>query len=188
MKTYKVNEIFYSLQGEGARAGVAAVFVRLSGCNLACPFCDTDFKAFQEMTAREIAERVRYYPARYLVLTGGEPTLQVDTELTDVLHAEGFTIAMETNGTRRPTEGIDWLTVSPKTATAIDRANEVKVLFDGKTEPNDHGIAAQHYFLQPLDTGNKRHNAVLTAQCIEYIKDHPRWRLSLQIHKLTGIR
>lgn len=208
-KTYKVNDIFYSLQGEGHNAGRAAVFVRFSGCNLSCSFCDTDFTDFKEMTAMEILEAIRGMASplpeeegleerskgtglgatALVVLTGGEPTLQVDEELINLIHEAGFpTVAMESNGTKEPPVNLDWLTVSPKCKPKVTTCSELKVLFDGKTAINDYGVKAKYYYLQPLDTGNEEQNRMITAKCVEYIKRHPRWRLSLQIHKLIGFK
>ncbi len=226
---YKVNEIFYSLQGEGRNTGRAAVFVRFSGCNLRCRFCDTDFADYQLMTAEEIVWQARsLLPDRMLVtddaqaadarepvakkadgisdadrpiivLTGGEPTLQVDEALIDAFHAAGFPfVAMESNGTRRPPRNLDWLTVSPKapqwmatpanTMVVCRQCDELKVVFDGQTAVDDLGIQAHYYYLQPCDVGDARRNAEIMSDCIDYIKRHPRWRLSLQTHKLLGIR
>lgn len=123
------------------------------------------------------------------VLTGGEPSLQVDAALIDLIHAAGFPfVAMESNGTKEPPAGLDWLTVSPKTKPIVTRCNELKVIFNGKPTANDYGIKASHYYLQPEDTGDAKRNADITAACIEYIKRHPKWRLSLQIHKLINIK
>ena len=110
----RVNDIFYSLQGEGRNTGRAAVFVRFSGCNLRCSFCDTDFSSFREMTSDEIIKEISQYPARFVVLTGGEPTLQVTAAFVNQLHEAGFEVAIETNGTLPIPENIDWVTVSPK--------------------------------------------------------------------------
>lgn len=190
----RVNEIFYSLQGEGFYTGRAAVFVRFSGCNLRCPFCDTSFEDYREMDNQEILHAIRQYPARFVVLTGGEPTLQVDEEFTACLHREGYEIAMETNGTRAVPQGIDWLTVSPKTpfctgaALAVDSCNELKCLFDGDTPVSTYGISADHYFLQPCDVGDVQRNRTIMQKCVDYICRHPRWRLSLQTHKIVGFK
>lgn len=193
-KTYRVNDIFYSLQGEGHNTGRAAVFVRFSGCNLHCPFCDTDFSRFETLTAPEIIRRMQAFTPQgedspIVVLTGGEPTLQVDSDLLDAIHAAGFPfIAMESNGTKEPPDGLDWLTVSPKENVSVRQCSELKVLFNGTNEPDDLGIQATYYYLQPLDTGNEAENRQMVDGCIEYIKAHPRWRLSLQTHKLIGIK
>lgn len=193
--TKRINEIFYSLQGEGRNTGRAAAFVRLSGCNLSCPFCDTDFSSYTEMTDLQIADAIAAYPTRFVVITGGEPTLQLDAALITLLHSRGYEIAVETNGTRPAPEDIDWLTVSPKQAftgrfghVAVRRCNELKCVFDGTTPVEDYGIEADYYYLQPCDTANPERNQRILAACIDYIKSHPRWRLSLQTHKLVGIR
>lgn len=192
---YRVNEIFYSLQGEGRWAGRAAVFIRFSGCNLSCPFCDTDFSHSEPMTIEEIIGKITpWKECGFVVLTGGEPTLQVDEVLTAALHSSGFYIAIETNGTHPVARGVDWITVSPKQAfvrgadVAIDKADEVKLVFDGENEPDDLGIAASYYYLQPCDTGDARRNQTIRQQCVEYIKSHPHWQLSLQQHKILDIR
>lgn len=194
---YRVNEIFYSLQGEGHNTGRAAVFVRFSGCNLKCPFCDTDFSEYKEMSAEEIASLSLTLSKGdgmpMVVLTGGEPTLQADKELIDRLHQAGFPfVAMESNGTMKPPEGLDWLTVSPKGKVAVDRCDELKVLFDGDRPLSlplgDDWGGADYYYLQPMDTGDAESNKEITAACVEYIKRHPKWRLSLQTHKLIGIK
>lgn len=197
-KTYRVNEIFYSLQGEGRYTGRAAVFVRFSGCNLHCPFCDTDFKAYQKMTAADIiAEVSRWKDCGFVVLTGGEPSLQVDSALVSALHEAGFYIAIETNGTGTLPADIDWVTLSPKNcfvdhapSLAIKKADEVKVVFDGIHDPTTYSkLCSTHYLnLQPCDTGNEARNREVTSKCVEYIKRHPQWRLSLQTHKLIHIQ
>ena len=140
MRNFRVNDIFYSLQGEGRNTGRAAVFVRFSGCNLRCSFCDTDFSAFREMTADEIIREISEYPARFVVLTGGEPTLQVTDVFVDQLHQAGFEVAIETNGILPVPGNIDWVTVSPKKSPFptspmgeeyIGRQpDEIKVIFD----------------------------------------------------------
>ena len=192
-QTYRVNDIFYSLQGEGHNTGRAAIFVRFSGCNLRCPFCDTDFSHYETMTAQEIIQRMLSLVPNsedkpIVVLTGGEPTLQVDSALLDAIHTVFPFIAMESNGTKEPPAELDWLTVSPKEKATVRRCNELKVLYDEANEPDDRGIQADYYYLQPLDTGNEAENGRILEGCIAYIKAHPRWRLSLQTHKLIGIK
>lgn len=193
-KTYRVNDIFYSLQGEGHNTGRAAVFVRFSGCNLKCTFCDTDFSKFENLTAEEITRRMTSLVPEsatrpLVVLTGGEPTLQVDHALIDAIHDAGFSIvAMESNGTNEPPANLDWLTVSPKEHVRVGHCNELKVLFNGKDEPDKHGVSADFYYLQPLDCGEEEENASILKSCVEYITKHPQWRLSLQTHKLIGIK
>lgn len=181
--SYHVNEIFYSLQGEGFYTGTPCVFLRFSGCNRACPFCDTDFAAYTTMSADEILEAVCRYPSRRVVCTGGEPLLQLDDCLIDRLHNAGFIIAVETNGSLPVPSGVDWVTCSPKPQhLAIDRIDELKILFDGSDPENIREILppAKHLFLQPVSCSN-------TAEVVEYILLHPHWRLSLQTHKLIDI-
>ncbi len=197
MRTYRINEIFYSIQGEGEYTGRAAVFIRFSGCNLKCPFCDTDFKDFVEGTAEQIVERVKEVggDCRFVVLTGGEPTLQADIHLCDMLHEAGYYIAMETNGTKPVMLPVDWVTVSPKQpfvgtvgTPSIRKANEVKVVFDGVNTPSTFGIEAEHYYLQPCDTGDKAKNDAILQTCLRYILKQPKWKLSLQTQKIINVR
>ncbi|MBO7540482.1 MAG: radical SAM protein [Bacteroidales bacterium] len=191
----KVNEIFHSLQGEGYNTGKAAVFVRLAGCNLQCSFCDTDHAAYKEMSEEQIADTVAQYPVTLVVITGGEPALQLTSSLIDRLHAKRKTVAVETNGTLPLPDNVDWITVSPKQdfvgeegKCVITRANEVKVIFDGEHPVSDCGITAEHYFVQPCDTGNTRKNRKISNLCVKFVKQNPKWRLSLQTHKLLGIK
>ncbi|MBE6304324.1 MAG: radical SAM protein [Bacteroidales bacterium] len=180
----KVNEIFYSLQGEGRYTGCAAVFVRLSGCNRKCVFCDTDFSAFTEMTEEEIANTVSRYPAKIIVITGGEPALQLTASLVDALHQAGKEVHVETNGSLPLPENVDWVTCSPKEAPyKIKQIDELKVVYTGIDPEVIAGQLppAKSYALQPLSCSN-------TEACVEYIKAHPKWRLSLQTHKLINIQ
>ena len=186
---YKVNEIFYSLQGEGFHTGRAAIFVRMSGCNLHCAFCDTDYSAFTLQTADQIAERVFAYstdPKTLIVLTGGEPSLQADAVLIDALHRHGQTIAIETNGTHPLPEGIDWVTISPKAGATVvlTQVNEVKVVLTAETLPDLpqwlKRYPKAHHYLQPCSQQN-------TDETVAYILSHPAWRLSLQTHKYIHI-
>ncbi len=197
MKTYRVNEIFYSLQGEGRWTGRAAVFVRMSGCNLACPFCDTDFSHYTEMTADDIIEQCQKVGGncRFIVLTGGEPTLQADKNLIAAWHQTDYYVAMETNGTHPIPEGIDWVTCSPKSAfvkseahLAITQANELKLVFDDEHPVEDYGLKTEYKYLQPCDTGNASRNRLIMNHCIKFIQEHPEWQLSLQTHKIIGIQ
>lgn len=196
-KTYRVNEIFYSLQGEGFWAGRAAVFVRFSGCNLRCPFCDTNFADYQELTAKQITDRIQSLTTdcKFIVLTGGEPTLQIDRQLIQALHAHGYYLSIETNGTQPVPEGIDWVTCSPKqaflgekAAVCLTHADEVKVVFDGMHPLSTYGIITHNLFLQPCDTGDAVRNHEILRSAIAYVETHPQWRLSLQQHKLIGIK
>lgn len=193
----RVNEIFHSLQGEGFNSGTAAVFLRLSGCNLDCPFCDTDHADGSLMTEEEAAEATTRWATPLVVITGGEPALQLNKALVDALHRRGKRIAVETNGTLPLPDDIDWITLSPKdlfvgetARPVLTAANELKVLFDGlHLPPNYSHIAISHgRFLQPCDTGNSALNQSITDATVEYIKTHPQWRLSLQIHKILNIR
>lgn len=198
MKQYQLNEMFYSLQGEGHHTGRAAIFIRFSGCNLACSFCDTDHRHKRSLNAAEVVnEALQLVPAEarqlhhfpMVVLTGGEPTLQADNELVDQLHQAGFDfVAMESNGTCVPPSHLDWFTVSPKEKVTVTQCDELKCLFDGVQDPEQWNITARYRSLQPLDTGQAEENARLNALCADYVKCHPQWRLSLQTHKWLGIR
>lgn len=198
----KVNEIFYSLQGEGRWTGTPSVFVRFSGCNLNCSFCDTDHREWQELGASQIVDRVRdavsslslftqLTHGMHVVLTGGEPSLQVTQELIDLLHNEGWYVQIETNGTGQLPAGIDWVTCSPKEGSALqlDSADELKVVYDGKMDVAQYeGFRAQVFSLQPMDTGDAEANRLVIEQTVLYCKEHPQWHLSLQTHKMIGIR
>ncbi len=185
----RVNDIFYSLQGEGRNTGRAAIFIRFAGCNLKCPFCDTDFAQYEEMSDEDILNRIKSYPSHFVVLTGGEPSLQVDRQLVDLLHKHGYELAMETNGTHPIVDGIDWITCSPKGNTKIKRCNELKCIFEETTlEPDDHGIIAEYKYLQPCDVQDAERNAQIVKRCFDYILQHPEWRMSLQTHKLVGFK
>ena len=194
----RVNEIFYSLQGEGFHSGTPAAFVRLSGCNLRCHFCDTSHVAGNEMTVEQIAETVnRVAPqAPLLVLTGGEPSLWIDDEFIATLKSlTGKTIAIETNGTRPLPRGLDWVTLSPKDAFAggdlepcvLTHCDELKVVYLGQDLARYDHITATHHFLQPCfctDDEERHRQMQLTARAI---LAHPTWRLSLQTHRLVGL-
>lgn len=191
-----INEIFYSLQGEGFYTGRAAVFVRFSGCNMHCCFCDTMHESGIEMTEEEILEAVMAYSAKMVVVTGGEPAMQLTASLVEKLHSKDRYVAVETNGTIALPDNVDWITLSPKdawngksAAPVLTRVDEVKLLFDGEHEPEPYlGIKADYYFLQPMDTGDQVRNKYITSAAVDYIKGHPNWRLSLQIHKLLDIK
>jgi 7-carboxy-7-deazaguanine synthase (Cx14CxxC type) len=209
--SYSVKEIFYTLQGEGLRAGRPAVFCRFAGCNLwsgreqdraeaVCRFCDTDFVGTDGTSggkyrdAGELARTVAsFWPAcegrRYVVLTGGEPLLQVDAALLEALHAEDFEIAVETNGTMSAPAGIDWVCVSPKAGApwVQTRGHELKLVFpQPNLMPDSIGeLDFEHYLLQPMDGALRDAH---TRAAIAYCQAHPRWRLSLQTHKILEIR
>lgn len=180
---YRVNEIFYSLQGEGRYTGTPAVFLRFAGCNRKCSFCDTDHHTFTEMSGEEIADAVAAFPARHLVITGGEPLMQLDSDLLRLLKGRGFYIQIETNGTLPVPPEVDWVTCSPKDAPwGIDRIDEFKVVYQG----DDVEQLAAHFnvplrYLQPCSGKN-------IPETIQYILQHPAWRLSLQTHKLLDIQ
>jgi 7-carboxy-7-deazaguanine synthase (Cx14CxxC type) len=209
--TYSVKEIFYTLQGEGANTGRAAVFCRFAGCNLwtgreqdrhqaTCQFCDTDFVGTDGpgggrfASAGELAAAIAaaWPPAesgrRFVVCTGGEPLLQLDPALVQALHGEGFEIAVETNGTLPPPDGIDWLCVSPKAGAdlVVTSGDEIKLVFpqDGAEPERFEQLGFRHYFLQPMDGPDREAN---TSAALRYCLAHPCWRLSLQTHKLLGI-
>jgi 7-carboxy-7-deazaguanine synthase len=209
--SYAVKEIFLTLQGEGAHAGRAAVFCRFAGCNLwsgreqdrnsaICRFCDTDFVGTDGTLggryggAGELADAIAAQWAddtahRYTVLTGGEPLLQLDAALIAALHARGFAIAIETNGTIEPPDGLDWICVSPKAGTelVVRRGHELKLVYpQAGIAPEDFAsLAFQRFSLQPMDGP---HIADNTARAVDYCLRHPQWRLSLQTHKTLGIR
>lgn len=178
----KINEVFYSLQGEGYHVGTAAVFVRFSGCNLKCPFCDTRHEEGEWMTDEAILNAVNRFPARMVILTGGEPGLWIDDGLVTALHDVGKYICIETNGTRKLPAGIDWVTCSPKENTALEltKIDEVKVVYTAQDVSVYEQLPATRFYLQPCSCTN-------TAEVVEYIKEHPLWHLSLQTHKLIDI-
>jgi 7-carboxy-7-deazaguanine synthase (Cx14CxxC type) len=210
--TYAVKEIFYTLQGEGAQSGRAAVFCRFAGCNLwsgreedrataVCRFCDTDFvgtdgtgggKFASAQALADAIEQAWEAPGkagRYVVLTGGEPLLQVDEALTQALHARGFTIAVETNGTLAAPPGLDWICVSPKdqAEVVLTHGSELKLVYPqpGVDPAKFAGLDFQHFFLQPMDGPDRAQN---TEAAIAYCQQHPQWRLGIQSHKMIGIR
>lgn len=209
--TYSVKEIFYTLQGEGTHAGRPAVFCRFSGCNLwngresdradaVCRFCDTDFVgtdgerggkfADSEQLAAEIDSLwpARYGKSRFVVFTGGEPLLQLDDALIQSMHARGFEIAIETNGTLPVPAGVDWICVSPKMggSLVVEKGSELKVVIpqEGQDLAAYERLDFEHFYLQPMDGPDKARN---TALAIETCKQNPRWKLSIQTHKLLQI-
>ena len=207
---YKIKEIYFTLQGEGAHTGRAAVFCRFSGCNLwsgreedrskaICQFCDTDFWGMDgenggRYLAKALAKKVKSLwsdeqsGTPYVVCTGGEPLLQLDSELVRAFHESGFEVAVETNGTIAIPEGVDWVCVSPKANAdlVVTNGDELKLVFPQKdAEPTlyEH-LDFDNFYLQPMDGAFAKEH---TNQTIEYCKKHPKWRLSLQTHKLIGI-
>lgn len=191
-----VNEIFYSLQGEGFYSGTPSVFIRFSGCNLQCPFCDTQHQQGRTMSEDEVVEEVGKYKGRHVVITGGEPSLQLTASLVDKLHAIGKYVAIETNGTHELPDNVDWITLSPKDSfvkqssaqVKLTHCNELKMVFTGTPLADHSHIKAQHYFLQPCDTGDEQKNKEILEKAIDYCLSHPQWSLSLQMHKIVGVR
>ena len=179
----KINEIFYSLQGEGYHTGTPAVFIRFSGCNLKCDFCDTRHEEGEMMTDEDIVNEIGKYPAVMVILTGGEPSLWIDDAFIDLLHRAGKYVCIETNGTKPLPAAIDWVTCSPKQGVnlALNRMDEVKVVYEGKNIDVYEQLPAEHFFLQPCSCNN-------TAATVDCVMRHPKWRLSLQTHKLIDIR
>lgn len=210
--TYTVKEIFYTLQGEGAQAGSAAVFCRFSGCNLwsgrerdrataVCTFCDTDFVGIgpdggKFATADALADAVdACWPRavandrKLVVCTGGEPLLQLDHAAVDALHARGFRVAVESNGTQQPPHGLDWICVSPKAGAPVvlTRGDELKLVYPQANAAPERfeSLDFTHFFLQPMDGPSLAEN---TRAAADYCLAHPRWRLSVQTHKVAGVR
>jgi len=211
VRAYAVHEIFLTLQGEGAQAGHAAVFCRFSGCNLwsgreadrataVCRFCDTSFVGmggdgggrFESADALADAVEAHWQGGagdRLVVLTGGEPLLQVDAALTAALHARGFRVAVETNGTQEPPPGLDWICVSPKAGAdlVLRQGDELKLVYpqEGAEPARFERLKFRHFLLQPMDGPDLAAN---TQAAIAYCLAHPRWRLSVQTHKMLGLR
>lgn len=197
----KINEIFYSLQGEGHHTGYPSVFIRFSGCNLQCPFCDTHHNDGVAMTDTDIVHAVSLYKADWVVLTGGEPSLWIDEEFIRLLHqATGKKIAIETNGTRKLPKGIDWVTVSPKSGIAemignpevvVDRADEIKVVDVGQELDKYFDLPCKGektlMYLQPCFVADPRMRESNTLRTVRRVLQDPRWTLSLQIHRYLGI-
>jgi 7-carboxy-7-deazaguanine synthase (Cx14CxxC type) len=208
--TYAVKEIFLTLQGEGAQAGRRAVFLRFAGCNLwsgreedraaaICQFCDTDFvgttgeNGAKYADAEALANKVlalwgKVEGTPYVVITGGEPMLQLDTGLIDALHARGFEIGVESNGTLPATPGIDWLCISPKAGSTVvqTQGNELKLVWPqaGSDWASMENWAFDHFLIQPMDSSARAENL---QAAIQFVMEHPKWRLSLQNHKALGL-
>ena len=206
---YKVKEIYRSLQGEGFHTGRPAIFLRFTGCNLwtgreqdrlnaICQFCDTDFVGMDDPNGGKYdAEALALIVAKlwngnsgepFVVCTGGEPLLQLDEMLISSLHKKGFAVAVETNGTIEAPENIDWICMSPKANTDIVQrnGNEIKIVFpqEGIDPKAFEGLVFQHYYLQPMDSEMQEEN---TRACVDYCLSNPKWKLSLQTHKLIGL-
>lgn len=203
----KINEIFYSLQGEGYHTGRAGVFVRFSKCNLRCPFCDTSFDDYTEMTEEEVVQKVIEADtgkSRFVILTGGEPTMQLTNSFLELLHDKGYYVAIETNGAWEDTDNfeLDWVTVSPKAPFLLNgrgklilsNADEVKLVVDKDNVTKDtlqyykDNVVAKFYYLQPCDTQNEQQNIEIINKTLSLIKSFPKWKLSLQTQKILQIR
>ena len=191
----KINEIFYSIQGEGRNAGRAAVFIRFSGCNIKCPFCDTKHQKGKEMSDLEIINQIAKYPCRFVILTGGEPTLYVDADFVDKLHHKGYEVAIETNGTNIVPANVDFVTLSPK-FEFVKKSNikqlvcdELKVIFNSVNNMDAYNVITTKYkYIQPCDTGDDDTNQMHIVNAIKFVQDNPDWRLSLQLQKILSIR
>lgn len=207
-KTYRISEIFYSIQGEGVRAGTANIFVRFAGCNLKCAIdneagfdCDTDFVSGESLTLEQIIQTVKLIAnlnkkaeaadCKSVILTGGEPALQIDQPLVDALKQNGYFVAVETNGTRELPAGIDWVCCSPKSAEhtlRVGDCDELKyVRAAGQPIPRP-SLNARHYLISPAFEPDGSIKRETLNHCVELVKENPLWKLSLQIHKLLKIR
>lgn len=195
----KINEIFYSIQGEGYHTGRPTVFVRFSGCNLACPFCDTQHVSGKIMQETQILQEIRQYTCDFVVLTGGEPLLQVTPSFISALHEAGKFVAVETNGTIDASNyAIDWVTCSPKTPFCnaelnVVKCDEVKLVVNeeinvGMLDYFYDNLDADFYYLQPCDTGDKEKNEEIINHTIQLAKENPKWRISLQTQKILNVR
>lgn len=190
----RVNEIFYSLQGEGRFTGTPAIFLRLSGCNLKCSFCDTKHEEAVEMHPTEIIEEIQKYPSKHIVITGGEPSLQIDWDFVNYLQEYGYFVQVETNGVKRLPTNVDWITCSPKyKPICYGEVDEIKCVYEGKeSEEKIHklyrSVRAESFYLQPCDVKNPKRNAEILAECINFIKENPEWKLSLQTQKILDVR
>jgi len=194
MQKLLVNEIFYSLQGEGARKGSPNIFVRLAKCNLECGFCDTEYESYRELSAGEVIDECRSFACMEIIFTGGEPLLQLDSKIVGEFKRAGYYLAVETNGSIAPPKGLDWITVSPKVAehvvarkfrgTHIDELKYVRNKSQGIPRPR---LKADHYYVSPEFDGDYP-NEENIRHCIDLVKENPKWRLSIQEHKFLKIR
>lgn len=192
---YHINEIFSTLQGEGFYTGRPSIFIRFSGCNIKCPFCDTLHQKSRLYTLDQICEQINVWPnIRHVVLTGGEPGLQVDEALITALHKAGKYVAIETNGTLPIPPDIDWITCSPKVEwcnvpLVLNKCDELKVVYIGDEQDLSSylNIQCQVRYIQPCDSKNQSQNTRTLQQAIKYCLTHPQWDLSLQTHKIIGI-
>lgn len=204
----RINEIFYSIQGEGYHAGIPAVFVRFAGCNLRCDFCDTNHQPYKEYSEDDIVRQIASYNANFVVFTGGEPTLQLTESLVDKVHAirDDMFVAVESNGTHDCVGNVNWLTISPKDLYLGEKAkvrhwfcNEIKVVWDGVVDINNYinkyiyAKIEDYYikpllYIQPCDTGDIDKNKEIINKCVEFVKQNPKWKLSIQLQKILNVR
>ncbi|MHC1623162.1 MAG: 7-carboxy-7-deazaguanine synthase QueE [Candidatus Methanospirareceae archaeon] len=186
-KKYRMAETFYSIQGEGVQTGTPMYFLRFAGCNLSCPWCDTEYAEKFVASAEELRERVVLSGTRWVCFTGGEPSLQVDAELVDAM--KDFRLAIETNGTRLLPEGIDWVTVSPKEGAelVLEVADEAKYVIKAGDPLPDRRILSRYHLLSPVFDGDRMDPSAV-EHCISLVKHNPGWRLSVQVHKWLGVQ
>lgn len=202
-RAIRISEIFHSIQGEGFHAGTPAIFIRGAGCNLACDFCDTDFSPRENLTPSRILERISSFPCRFVVITGGEPTIQAQgfRALVALLRSSGYYVTMETNGSSPDTLGVDWVTVSPKLsqkgAWTLRRAQELKLVYESQDLGFYEDSDFDHYYLQPKEIrtgrwgGGERDESATRSErdkTVAAVMAHPRWKLSIQLHKELGLR
>lgn len=190
---YKINEIFHSIQFEGARYGTANIFVRFAECNLVCGFCDTEFESYTEMTKEEILGKLKTWKTKNIIFTGGEPALQVDEELVSFLKKEKYFLCVETNGSKSLPDNIDWVVCSPKVAEhvvknsfphGVNELKYVRAVSQGIPRPL---VKAIYYYLSPAFYGNEPAEKNI-KHCVDLVLDNPEWRLTLQGHKLLNLR
>lgn len=189
----KINEVFYSLQGEGARAGCPTIFVRLAGCNLSCSYCDTEFESGSEMSSQLLLDKIKQYPSKWITWTGGEPTLQLDGGVINYFKNHGYKQAIETNGGCPVPHGLDWVTVSPKFAEHVvaknhNFVNELRYPWHvGKLSVPSPQVPSDHRYLSPIVESDEQKTQENLRHCILLVKQNPDWRLSIQTHKLVNI-
>lgn len=186
----KLNGIFYSIQGEGFWTGIPAIFMRFAGCNLDCDFCDTDFSYKFFMDINEILEEIKKYKSEHIVLTGGEPSSQLEinergySDFIRILRDRGYYVQIETNGTIKLPNNLDWITVSPKKNWIVKKGNELKVIYQGQDIEQYENTNFEYYYLQPCEiNGNFNYE-----ETIKKVKENPKWRLSIQIQKILKIK
>ena len=189
----KVNEIFYSIQGKGFRAGEASIFIRLSNCDLSCGFCDTEFESGKELSNDELLVKIQKYPCGWIVWTGGEPTLQLTEKIVEYFRDKGYLQAIETNGNNRAPKGLDWVCVSPKVAEHVvsknfpDGVDELRyVRHANQLAVPEPKVDSKHFYLSPRFDGDSMNQENL-KQCVDLVLKNPKWKLSLQSHKLINV-